>query len=240
MVYNHVRIENYEGPIDLLLELIERNNLDITRFSLAKIAEQYLNYLENHKVKIEYVIDFLEVATKLAFIKSKILLPKEQKANRIKRKDEEKIEDFEKRIRLYALFRNLSKQIGKAYLKNRFFEKSKIDNIFLKNKEDFNFEPIEPEEIEKSYQQVTQKFLNNYLFIKKKKQKLKRFEIKKIINIIKKELEAHQKISFFKFIKKFNKPSKVNSFLAFLEICRNSKIKIYQQDFLSDIVIKTK
>ena len=75
--YNYkITTDVYEGPLDLLLQLIEQSELDITKLSLAKVTDQYLKHLESlaHQDPIE-VSAFLVIAAKLVFIKSSILLP---------------------------------------------------------------------------------------------------------------------------------------------------------------------
>ena len=67
---------NFEGPLDLLLHLIEREELDITRVSLAKVTDQYMQYLAAmQRGDPEQMADFLVVAAKLLLIKSRLLLP---------------------------------------------------------------------------------------------------------------------------------------------------------------------
>jgi segregation and condensation protein A len=72
-----VEISDFRGPIDLLLFLVRRNEIDVAHISLAKIAEQYLEFIEVLKeINIDSVGDFLDVASRLVEIKSKELLPK--------------------------------------------------------------------------------------------------------------------------------------------------------------------
>ena len=67
-----VLLEQFEGPLDLLLKLIEEDKLQITEISLAHITDQYLNYIENNDNLIpEEVADFLLIASKLIYLKSK-------------------------------------------------------------------------------------------------------------------------------------------------------------------------
>ena len=71
-----VKIEQFEGPLDLLLSLIEEQKLDIVKLSLATVADQYLEHIKNNKeIHLENLSDFLSVAAKLILIKSKALLP---------------------------------------------------------------------------------------------------------------------------------------------------------------------
>jgi segregation and condensation protein A len=72
-----VKLAVFEGPLDLLLHLIEREKLDITRVSLAQVTDQYLEYISLLKeVSAAALANFLVIAAKLLFIKSQVLLPK--------------------------------------------------------------------------------------------------------------------------------------------------------------------
>lgn len=73
-----VRLPDFEGPLDLLLHLIEREELDITRLSLAQVTDQYMQYLNSmQRADAEQIAEFLVVAAKLLLIKSRLLLPQE-------------------------------------------------------------------------------------------------------------------------------------------------------------------
>jgi segregation and condensation protein A len=72
-----VRLTVFEGPLDLLLHLIEREELDITRVSLARVTDQYLDYLHAlEELQVQDLSDFVEVAARLLLIKSQALLPR--------------------------------------------------------------------------------------------------------------------------------------------------------------------
>lgn len=71
-----IQVEQFEGPLDLLLQLIEEQQMDITAVSLAKVTEQFLDYVKNLQEKNPLgLADFLVIAAKLLVIKSKALLP---------------------------------------------------------------------------------------------------------------------------------------------------------------------
>lgn len=75
MMYE-VKTEQFEGPLDLLLDLIEKEQVDITRVSLAKITDQYLAYINDRDdISLHNLTDFLSVAAKLILVKSHALLP---------------------------------------------------------------------------------------------------------------------------------------------------------------------
>lgn len=71
-----IKLEKFQGPLDLLLQLIELEKLNITEVSLSQITEQFLNFLDKlEKDRSEELADFLVIATKLVYLKSKTLLP---------------------------------------------------------------------------------------------------------------------------------------------------------------------
>lgn len=71
-----IKLEKFQGPLDLLLQLIELEKLNITEVSLSQITEQFLHYLDKmEKDRSEELADFLVIATKLVYLKSKTLLP---------------------------------------------------------------------------------------------------------------------------------------------------------------------
>ena len=73
------KIESFEGPLDLLLHLIQKNKVEITDIPIAEITEQYMEYLEQMKrFDIEVTGDFLVMAATLLYIKSRMLLPKQK------------------------------------------------------------------------------------------------------------------------------------------------------------------
>jgi len=88
----------FEGPLDLLLDLIEKEELEVTDVSLAQVANQFLKYLENSEnVSPEYLADFLLVAGKLILIKSKAILPTLE-LEKEEEEDNRRIESKTKRI----------------------------------------------------------------------------------------------------------------------------------------------
>lgn len=110
-----VRLQQFEGPLDLLLELIEKEKLDITEISLASVAEQYLEYLNNlQNISPGVLVNFLTVASKLILIKSRSILPTLE----ISEEEEEEIQDLKKQLEEYKKFKDASKIIGKIVGKN--------------------------------------------------------------------------------------------------------------------------
>jgi segregation and condensation protein A len=95
----------YEGPLDLLLQLIEHAELDITSVSLALVTDQYLTYIHQMQVPAEEISAFLVVAAKLIQIKSEALLPRPP----VREAGEEDLgESLARQLRIYKRFKELS------------------------------------------------------------------------------------------------------------------------------------
>jgi segregation and condensation protein A len=110
-----VKLEQFEGPLDLLLELIEAEKLDISKLSLANVTDGYLGYLHgDHAIPPEELADFLVVATRLLFIKSRLLLPF------LNLGEAEPEGDLESQLRIYKEYLDASKVIEAMIGKRRF------------------------------------------------------------------------------------------------------------------------
>ena len=96
----------YEGPLDLLLQLIERAELDITKLALAQVTDQFLNYInEMPESDADEVSAFLVIAAKLIQIKSEFLLPRKV-CRQHTRKDFPKSQGFRPQQKGYSLQKN--------------------------------------------------------------------------------------------------------------------------------------
>ena len=101
-----IKIEKFEGPLDLLLKLIEREELDITQVALVKVTDQYIDHLRKlSEIPAEELADFLVVAARLLYLKSKMLLPL------LHWGDEEEEGDLERRLRMYKEYVEAAKKV---------------------------------------------------------------------------------------------------------------------------------
>ncbi len=102
----HIELPAFNGPLDLLLHLIEREELDITVISLARVTEQYLAQVEKLKEeRIEDLIDFLVIGARLVLIKSRALLP-QSPVTPIDEEEEDPAEALLRQLRLYKQFKS--------------------------------------------------------------------------------------------------------------------------------------
>jgi len=124
------KLEKFEGPLALLVKLIDKAELDITQVSLAMVADQYIAHLRSMTdLNPEDMADFLVVASRLLLIKAKALLPY------LLPEEEQAIDEFEQQLRMYKEFLEASKKIekmvaGKRFMFEREFNrKSMIANL---------------------------------------------------------------------------------------------------------------
>ena len=108
---HQISLEQFEGPLDLLLQLIEKNKLQVTEISLAQITDQYLDYIAgSEQVASEEMADFLLIASKLIYLKSKYLLPD------LSLEDEDDADSLEKQLKIYRQYYEASEKINKFFI----------------------------------------------------------------------------------------------------------------------------
>jgi segregation and condensation protein A len=231
----------FEGPLELLLSLIEGRKLFVNEISLAEVTNDYISYIKSLSgtPKDKHIADvssFILIASTLILIKSKSLLP-----NLSLTEDEtEKISDLENRLKLFGIIKNASIEI-----KNNFG----TNIIFMPNERIWSMPIFSPDplmtvsNISKSMSDV----LNN---LPKKIDKLPEIEIKKIVNIeeiidsLTNRIQNAVNLSFKKFTQDSGATNKdeakvhvIVSFLAMLELVREGIIDVIQNASFGDIEI---
>lgn len=109
-----VKVEKFEGPLSLLLELIEKEKLDITEISLSKVTDQYLQRVSSLDPKLFDVAEFMVIAAKLLYLKSKALLPSLETEE-----EEQEIEDLKERLEIYKKYKEAAAEFGNILKKNQ-------------------------------------------------------------------------------------------------------------------------
>lgn len=232
-MYNFV-INDFEGPLDLLLHLIKTSKMDIYDISIEKITKQYLDFINAmEELNLDIASEYLVMASELIELKSKMLLPRE------KMDDDEYEED------------------PKQNLINRLLEYKKYKemiNDFKELEEDrkeiFTKEPINLNEYRKEVVndgEVTLEDLLNALnnFLQRKEdEKPKTTKItKREISVtdrttdIRNMLRKKKKISFFELFEIKTKEYVVVTFLSILEMAKNGEINIKQDNNFNEITV---
>ena len=232
-----IKIENFEGPLDLLCHLIDKNKMNIYDINLSEITDQYIDYLkEQEKMNLEIASEFLVMASTLLYLKSKNLLPKQEEA-------EEEIteEELIRRIIEYKKFKEISKVFKQNYLEysNRYYkipEKIELPKQKIEKDYDKNVIPeIYKDVIEKNEQKINQNAKNiekiaitdNYTVASKVRQMFK--------VLVKQKSFIFNKLFS---IKKHNKQEVVTAFSGLLELSRRSKVETDQEELFGDILVK--
>jgi len=111
----NIKLEKFEGPLALLIKLIDKEEVDITQISLARIADQYIEFIKKSpNIGPDNMADFLVIAARLLLIKSKALLPY------LTEEEEEEIEDLERQLKMYKEFLDAAKVVEKILGKKKF------------------------------------------------------------------------------------------------------------------------
>lgn len=233
MDYN-IKIQEFEGPMDLLLHLITKNEIDIFDIPIYKITEQYIEYINQFK---EYNMDlsseFILMSAELIHIKSKMLLPPEENDEG---EEIDPREELAQKIYEYKIYKEIS--------------------IFLKGKEEDYLKVYykDPEYITSNYTQITQinisqlskafkhvLSLNNLskdsdIKLHKIHRDIIRLEDK--INEIIEKLEIESNINFYDLFSYLStKQHIIVTFLAVLELIKHNTIGVKQKDTCGDILI---
>ncbi len=115
-----IKLENFEGPLDLLLYLIKDSKVEIEDIQLSKVTDQYLEYMNDlDKIDMEKAAEFIDIAATLIEIKSKHLLPSEQEVQ-VDEQDDEKM--LLMRLKEYKLFKEASEKLKMQENVNRLYK----------------------------------------------------------------------------------------------------------------------
>lgn len=240
------KLESFEGPLDLLLHLIEKNKVNIYDIPIAMITDQYLEYVKHmEEESLDVVSEFLVMAATLLDIKARMLLPKEVNEEG---EEEDPRAELVARLLEYKTYKYMSLELKDMELD--------AEKIFYKP-------PTIPKEVEKYEQPVDlDKLLDGVTLAKlqqifqsvMKRQKDKIDPVRSTFGTIKKEpvsleqkiaavmgyARKHRKFSFRGMLsKQKDRTEVVVTFLALLELMKVGKIHLTQENLFDDMMIET-
>lgn len=224
-----VKLEKFQGPLALLLQLVEKEEMKITEISLSEVTEQFVKYLDQlSESNSEELADFLVVATKLVYLKSRVLLP-------YLYPEEDEGPSLADQLKMYQQYVEASKKIEKLWnegqvaygrieppVKVKDFvlpTNSKIDDLHHSMlKLVMRLKPIDP---------LPRVSIDRGITIKDK--------IDKILVALK----QYKKINFSQVLSEAkNKTDIIVSFLAVLDLLKEAKAVAHQENFSSDLEIR--
>lgn len=237
------RLENFEGPLDLLLHLITKNKVSIYDIPIVEITDQYLDAIADfEEEQLDNTSEFLVLAAQLLYIKSKMLLPKDEDDE----EEEDPREDLARRLFEYQKFKEASSELRKSEFKTRY--------MFFKGAEKIDF-PIpqydvthETSELLDAFSSILQRQ------IRKQKPKKKSFigiigrekvSVDDMVEKVCKLLAKRRQLKFSSIFEKTkSKPEKIATFLALLEMIKLNRITadfdLESQEFIISKKIKAK
>ena len=232
-----IKTDNFEGPLDLLCHLIDKNKMDIYDINISKITDQYIEYIrEKEKLNLEIASEFLVMASTLIYLKSKNLLPKQED-------DEEEIteEELIRRIIEYKKFKEISKTLKQNYLiysKRYYKQEEKIE--FPKRKIEINYDKNKIPEIYGNIIKTNNEKININAKNIEKIAITDNYTVASKVKEIFKVLIKQKKFVFNKMFstKKHNKQEVVTAFSGLLELSRRSKVQTTQEKLFGDIIVE--
>lgn len=232
-----IKLENFEGPLDLLLALIDKNKMDIYDIKISEIADQYIEFIDKaEKMNLEITSEFLIMASTLLYIKSRGLLPKQVE-------DDEELteEQLIARIIEYKKYKEITTKLKENYIE--------FSNRMFKMQEQIE---LPKQKLEKEYtKEVIPDIYTNIVERNKYRLNENAENIRKIaitdtcsvaskVKEMFKELLRTPKFIFNKMytLTKCNKVEVVTAFSGLLELTRRDKVMATQNELFGDIVVE--
>lgn len=232
-----IKTADFEGPLDLLCHLIDKNKMNINDIKISEITDQYLDYIkEMEEMNLDITSEFLVMASTLLYLKSKSLLPKQES-------EEEELteEELIRRIIEYKKYKEITTKLKENFLlysKRYFKQAEEIELPNQKIEKDYE-KGIIPEIYEKLIKRNVEKVNENAKNI----EKIAITETYTVASKVKdmfKALIKHKKFVFNKLfsLKEHNKQEVVTAFSGLLEMSRRNKVITNQEDTFSDILVE--
>ena len=224
MKYN-VQLKVYEGPLDLLYDMISKQKIDIKDISIIDITKQYINYITAlEKMDLEIASEFITMASKLLEIKSRYLLYKQKDNNEV---EDPRLELMEK-LEEYKKFKLASQD-----LKDNI---TYVDDLYYRKKEEIIID--DSMNIDDISIDAIKNILPYILKVKSEDNKPQKDEKLEKIAYIREIISRDNEVSFIKVIENVDKDEVIATFLSVLELIKSREIVVYQDLFFDDILIK--
>ena len=236
MKYN-VQLKVYEGPLDLLYDMISKQKIDIKDISIIDITKQYINYITAlEKMDLEIASEFITMASKLLEIKSRYLLYKQKDNNEV---EDPRLELMEK-LEEYKKFKLASQD-----LKDNI---TYIDDLYYRKKEEIIID--DTMDLDDISIDAIKNILPYILKVKSEENKPHKDEkldkivrgrivpVEEKIAYIREIISRDNEVSFIKVIENVDKDEVIATFLSVLELIKSREIVVYQDLFFDDILIK--
>lgn len=239
MIHNFC-INDFEGPLDLLLHLIRSSKMDIYDINIESITRQYLEFINNNKdLSMDDSSEYLVMAAELIHLKSKLLLNKDDDEDEESEFEFNSEEDLKMRLLEYEKIKGLTDSFKELEDKrSEFYTKLPSDLSEYKKEEVLNYGENDLDDLINAFElflsrQKLNKPLNTKIMKKELSVKERTYQIR---NILKEKRKCH----FEELFEEFTKPYVVVTFLSILEMAKNNEILIKQDNNFGEISIEMK
>ena len=234
-----IKIDNFEGPLDLLCHLIDKNKMDIYDIKINEIADQYIEYLNQmEEMNLDIASEFIIMASTLIYLKSKSLLPKQEEAE-----EELTEEELIQRIIEYKKYKEIIKKLKVNYEENSKIFLGTQEQIELPKKQlEINYEKSLIPELYKNLIDRNSVKINQNAKNIEKIAIVENYTVSSKVKEMLKVLIKQKKFIFNKLfsIKKKNKQEVVTAFSGLLELSRRSKVSTNQEELFGNILVEKK
>lgn len=229
------RINEFEGPLDLLLHLIKESKMDIMNIEIESITKQYIDYLDlQEKMNLEVASEYLVLASELIEIKSKLLLPNPK----IENEEGEEIdprEELVNRLLEYQAYKEITKVLHeKENLRKDIYTKSPENISNYVNEETTIVSDVSLDDLVEAFKKYLERKKANKPL--KTKVTMSEISVSSRRRDIKRILKEKKKISFFELFPVVSKDYIVATFLAILEMAKSHELIITQKGAFDDII----
>ncbi len=228
-----VKVQLFEGPLDLLLHLIKKNEVDIYDIPIARITEQYIEYLEFMKVlNLQFAGEYLVIAAELSLIKSKMLLPKPV----IEEEEEDPRAELVRRLIEYQVYKDAATELVSGDVLGRdVFKREYIDTAFEET-EEVEMVPVDLWALIEAFREFYKR--RSYLWAEEVSFEIEAVSIEEKIEQVLIRLQESPRMLFEDFFDDCSsKFDLVITFLALLELSRTDNIEVVQESPESSILI---
>ena len=228
-----VMIDEFEGPLDLLLHLIKENNIDIYDIKVEIIVKQYLDYIEKMKnLNLSIASEYLVMASELIEMKSRMLLP--NKKDEEDNYEEDPREILIERLLAYKKYKEVTKEFKDLELTRKLVITKEPENLNKYLKEEEN-ESLNISDLVDAFN----KLLEKKELEKPVKTKITKKELSVVDKIIKirNVLKERKKVNFEELFDYLSKEEVIISFLSILEMIKKDEITVKQDNNFNSIVV---
>ncbi len=242
-----VKLQQFEGPLDLLLHLIDKNKVDIFDIPIVEITNQYMEYLHAMETEdMSVMSEFLVMAATLLDIKARMLLPKEVNEEG---EEEDPRQELVERLLEYKMYKYMSYELRDRQMdaEHMLYREQSLPKEVLQYKPPINLDDIlgdlDLEKLNAIFQDVMKRSEDRMDPVRSKFGQVEKEEVDldQTIAYVEKYISRHHKCNFRSLLnKQKSKMRVVITFLTILEMMKTGKIEVEQDEIFGDILITAK